>query len=105
MVKQAMNTVKLQSYSWISNTLGISDNKSNILKKKVKAGSTLGALLTELANSYPEFRKMVFSPDTGKMSDQVLVIINNRLVQYGEIMETKISDKDTIVLAPVIFGG
>jgi hypothetical protein len=100
-----MNTVRLQSYSWISNTLGLAESSSQQLRKKVKEGTTLVALLGELANNYPEFRKMVFNPETNQLSEQVLIILNNRLLQYGEITSIVLKDKDNITLAPVIFGG
>jgi molybdopterin converting factor small subunit len=100
-----MNTVRLQSYSWISNTLGIEETSTHQLREKVKEGTTLVAFLAELAGKFPEFRKMVFNPETGQLSEQVLIILNNRLIQYSEIQSIVLKDKDHITLAPVIFGG
>jgi ribonucleotide reductase beta subunit family protein with ferritin-like domain len=105
MVKEIMNTVYLQPYSWISHTLGMPEASNSILKKKVKAGTKLGAFLAEVANSYPEFQKMVFNAETSQMSEHVLVILNNKLIQYGEINELILNDQDNITLAPVLFGG
>jgi len=39
------------------------------------------------------------------MSEHVLVILNNKLIQYGEINELVLQDQDNITLAPVLFGG
>ena len=100
-----MYTVKLQLYSWISSSLGVSERGSNLLKKKVPEGTTLRAFFTELANSHPEFRKLVFDPGTGSMNDEVVIMLNNRLVQFNDTADTKISDKDTITLSPVLIGG
>jgi hypothetical protein len=102
---QPVNTILIQSYSWISNTLGIAETTTHQLKKKVKEGTTLVELLAELANVYPDFRKMVFNPETNQLSEQVLIIFNNRLIQYSEIQSIVLKDKDHVTLAPVIFGG
>jgi sulfur carrier protein ThiS len=100
-----MYTIKLQLYSWISSSLGVEEHGGNILKKKVPEGTTLRDLLTELANSNPEFCKLVFDPGTGKMNDEVVIMLNSRLVQFNNTADTKISDKDTITLSPVLVGG
>jgi hypothetical protein len=105
MIVETTITVIVQPYSWISNTLEMPDEAGSVINKKVKTGTSLNSLLVELANSYPEFRKMVFDPETGKMSEQALVILNGKLIQYGEINEIILNDKDNVTLAPVIFGG
>ena len=105
MVRQAVLTVNIQAYSWISQTLGLPENSDRIIKVKAKEGSTLDVVFTELAGTYPEFRKNVFDPENGQVSEHVLVILNNKLVQYSEIKTTSLQDQDTITLAPMIFGG
>jgi hypothetical protein len=105
MAREKMNQVILQPYSWISRTLNMPEASNSILKKKVPAGTKLGAFLAEVAGAYPEFRKMVFNPETCQMSEHVLVILNNKLIQYGEINELVLQDQDNITLAPVLFGG
>jgi molybdopterin converting factor small subunit len=100
-----MNKVRLQLYSWISPTLGMSGSGNHTLEQEINEGMTISSLLTKLADSYPEFRKLVFDPDKDELSSEVLVIINNRLLQVGEIKDTKINNNDTIILAPVLSGG
>lgn len=100
-----MSKVRLQLYSWISPTLGMPSSGNHTLEQEINDGITIGSLFTELADNYPEFRKLVFDPDKGETSSEVLVIINNRLLQIREIKETKINNNDTIILAPVLSGG
>jgi sulfur carrier protein ThiS len=100
-----MNTVQLQLYSWTSQTLGMPVCDDCILDKEVKEGTSISDLFTELAMGHPEFRKLVFNPETHEMSDQVLVILNNILLQVSEIAQTKLNNRDIITLAPVLFGG
>jgi molybdopterin converting factor small subunit len=105
MVEQALNTVKLQAYSWISTAISDSGAATQTLRKQVKPGITLYELLAELADQFPEFRKQVFNPETGQLSDQVMIIFNSRLVQVDGLKTTIINDKDSIALSPVLVGG
>ena len=105
MVEQATKTIKLQVYSWISGTMGTADNQNQTLKPKIVAGMTVHDLFAGLAERYPEFRDKVYNPGTGEFSDQVMVILNGRLVQAKEFRQTQLHDKDNLTLSPVLVGG
>lgn len=76
-----------------------------ILEKEIGEEATIRDLLTDLAFSYADFRKAIFEPDTGKVSDEVLVVLNDSLLQFTEVTEAKLNDGDTIILLPVYSGG
>jgi len=76
-----------------------------ILEKKIGEEATIGDLLADLAVSYTDFRKVVFNPDTGKVNDQVNVVLNNKLLQFPEVTEAKLNDGDSIIILPVYSGG
>jgi sulfur carrier protein ThiS len=103
--EEFMNTVQLQLYSWTSQTLGMPVCEKSILDKKVKEGTSVSDLFSELAEGHPEFRKLVFDPATLQMGDQVLVILNNTILQASEIPDTKLNNNDVLTLSPVLFGG
>ncbi len=76
-----------------------------ILEKEIGEETTIGDLLAALAVSYADFRKVVFNPDIGKVSDQVNVVLNNNLLQLPDVTEAKLSDGDSIIILPVYAGG
>ena len=76
-----------------------------ILDKDIGEGATISDLLTGLALNYPDFRKVVFNPDTGKINDQVDVVLNDTLLPLSRVTETRINDGDTIILLLVYSGG
>jgi len=76
-----------------------------ILEKEVGEGTTIGDLLAELASSYADFRKAVLNPDTGKLSDQIMIILNNSLLQGPDVTEDKLIDVDSVILIPMYTGG
>jgi sulfur carrier protein ThiS len=100
-----MNKIRIQLYSWISQTLGMPFAGDCVLDKEVKEGASISDLFSELAGDCPEFRKKVFNPETCEMSDQVLVILNDIFLPTGEIAGTKLNNLDIITLTPVMFGG
>ncbi len=76
-----------------------------ILEKEIGEETTIGDLLAALAVSYADFRKVVFNPDIGKVSDQVNVVLNNNLLQLPDVTGAKLSDGDSIIILPVYAGG
>ena len=105
MREQVKNTVKIQTYSWISSALGMPENSNGVIEKEIEDGTTLDSIFTELAGAHPEFRKLIFDPDKGQLSDQVLVIFNDRLLQLKDLKETRISPRDRVVISPILAGG
>ncbi len=100
-----MGKVRLRIPSSIADTLNEQRSDWFILEKKIGEEATIGDLLAELAVSYTDFRKVVFNPATGKVSDQVNVVLNNKLLQFPEVTEAKLNDGDSIIILPVYSGG
>ena len=105
MADPAVLNIKLQTYSWISLTLGKSAKPNRLFRKKVAAGTTLFDLFAKLAARHPDFRDKVYNPATGVINEQILVIVNNRLVQARNFRQTELYDRDTITLSIVLAGG
>ncbi len=97
--------VRLKIPSSIADTLNEQRSDWFILEKEIVEGATMGDLLTDLAFSYADFRKVVFDPDIGKVGDRVLVILNDSLLQIPDVTEVKLSDGDSVIFLPVYAGG
>ena len=100
-----MGKVRLRIPSSIADTLNEQRSDWFILEKEIGEGATMGDLLTDLAFSYADFRKVVFNPDVGKVSDRVMVILNDSLLQVTDVTETKLKDGDSVIFLPVYTGG
>ncbi len=100
-----MCKVQLKIPPWVG--IILDENSSNWvnLEREIGEGTTISSLLADLAFSYPDFRKMIFNPDVGKVSDQVNVILNDRLLQLPDLADTKLNDGDSIIILPVYAGG
>ncbi len=95
----------MQAYSWIAGALGTADRPNQTASKQLQEGATVYELFSELAGQYPDFREQVFNPETGKLTDQIMIILNGRLVQEHEMKSTRLNNKDKITLSPVLVGG
>jgi len=105
MIAETSISIRLEAYSWISSSLGMPERGRQVINKKLKTGAVLTDLLKELAGSYPEFRREVYDPERGWISDQVMVIVNHKLIQAGEFAQTWLKDHDEVNLSPVLAGG
>lgn len=100
-----MAKVRVRLPSWIARMLDAKASGWLTLEKETGEGATVNDLLMGLVSSYPGFREAVFNPDTGGLNDQISVILNNKLLNFTEVSQTKLADGDTIVLLPLYYGG
>ena len=97
--------VRLKIPPWIAIMLNEQGSGWSTLEREIVEGATIGDLLVDLSFNYTNFRKMVFNPDTGKVNKLIGVILNDRLLQLSEITNTKLNNKDTVLLLPLYAGG
>jgi len=100
-----MTTVQLRVPPWIASMLDKQGSDWYVFDKDIKEGATIGDLLTEFASTHADFRQVIFDPDVGRVSDQVLVFVNDSLLQFPEMTEAELSEGDHIILLPVYAGG
>jgi len=100
-----MGRVRLELPSWVAAMLDAKVPGWLTLGKEIGEDATIDDLLSSLVVTYPGFRQAVFNPDTGHLNDQINVVLNDRLLTFQEVTQTKLRDGDTIVLVPIYFGG
>jgi hypothetical protein len=100
-----MAKIKLKLPSWIANKLGFECPGWLTMEREVEEGTSVGDFLMGMATAYPGFREAVYSPDAGLVTEQINLVINDRLLTYREIMQTGLSDGDTLTVFPLYVGG
>ncbi len=100
-----MGKVQLKITPSLASVLRNQRSDSLILEKEIGEGTTMGDLLADLAPSYNNFRNTVFDPDTGEISEQVMIILNDSLLQFPDVAEAKLNNGDRVMLALVFVGG
>jgi MoaD family protein len=68
------------------------------------SGDTVGAVLRELAETYPDTRDQLFSSE-GELNRYVNVYLNDEDVRVLEGLETPVAAADTVVILPAMAGG
>ncbi|MFC1896988.1 MoaD/ThiS family protein [Chloroflexota bacterium] len=100
-----MSKVQLNIPPWVGIILDENTSTWFNLEKEIGEETTIDSLLTDLAFSYPDFRKTVFNPDVGKVSDQVNIVLNDNLLHSTDLTDTKLNDGDSITILPAYAGG
>ena len=67
-------------------------------------GATVGEVLNNLTNQFPDLRKQLFN-DEGKVRSFVNVYLNDEDIRYMQKEATPVKDGDTISIVPSIAGG
>ena len=73
-------------------------------KELTADGSSVGEILRELASRHPQTESQLFAPD-GELNRYVNVYLNDEDVRVLEGLETRVSDRDTLVILPAMAGG
>ncbi len=100
-----MGRVQLKITPSLASIFNASDSDWLVLEPEIGEGATIGDLFANLASTYTDFRKVVFDTDKGKVSDQVIVVLNDSLVQFSNVTEARLNDGDSVILLPVYTGG
>lgn len=69
------------------------------------AGSSFRDLLRELAKADPDFERVVFDSQGGEMRYPALAIMNDKLLEFLNGLETPLSEGDSVVFMAAYTGG
>ncbi len=75
------------------------------LEREIQDEATVCDLLRSLARSYPSFGKMLFEGETGRVSDEINLVLNHSILETPEVAETRLKNGDTLIVLPVYSGG
>ena len=67
-------------------------------------GGTVGEVLSQLADTYPELGKRLFKPDGG-LNRFVNVFVNQEDIRFLDDLDTALREGDGLLLVPAIAGG
>jgi sulfur-carrier protein len=67
-------------------------------------GTSVGEILQSVAESHPDTRQQLFSPDGG-LNRYVNVYLNDEDVRVLDGLETTVDASDTLVILPAMAGG
>ena len=74
-------------------------------EKEVAAdGSNVGEVLRVLAERHPETARQIFQED-GQLNRYVNVYLNDEDVRVLDGLDTRVGEKDTLVILPAMAGG
>ncbi len=97
--------VRIRLPSHIAKMLGVETTGWLELDREIEEGTTVRELLSILVLTRPGFRESVFNPDVGLVNEQTNVVLNEELLTFAEISETKLANNDTVALQPIYSGG
>ncbi len=78
----------------------LTDNQAAVAAE----GATVGAVLADLGQRYPDFHKRVFAAD-GALQQYVNVYVNNEDIRFLDDLDTPVADRDEVSIIPAIAGG
>ena len=98
-------TVRVEVLAGLSEVFDAREAGSIILEEKTAEGAVVGDIFGKLAAEHHAFGDTVFDAGTRKLRGYVAIVLNDRLLESLNGLDTIVKDGDVIRLFPVIAGG
>jgi molybdopterin converting factor small subunit len=100
-----MARVNVRIWASLSQLFAEEQVMPRFLDVEIEEGVSLEAFLRKLGADYPRFGAVMFEPSTGEPSDQVSVLVNDRLPDLLDGFQTRLRDADRVSLVQAYAGG
>jgi molybdopterin converting factor small subunit len=100
-----MGKIQLKIPSFFAYLMHPGTSDCFVLERDLKKETTIRDLLTNIAFINAEFRKAVFNPDEGTVSDRIDIVLNQKLLNLPSEMDIKLNAGDVVTLLPTYSGG
>lgn len=87
-----------EEFHWISDSCAL-------LEKEIEEGTTVRNFFEELSEKYSIFQERIFEREKGRISPEVVVTLNDRIIDPSELYDRILGDGDKITLLPMFSGG
>lgn len=96
---------RLEVLSGLNDGLGRKGAGPTVFEKEAEDGITVDGVIRKLAAEHQAFGEAILDLESNKISEQVAVVLNNRLLEAFEGLNTRMKDGDVLMFLPVIAGG
>ncbi len=100
-----MPRVTVEVWSYLSQLFVAGRTTRHCLEVEIEDGATLAGLVRRLADENPGFAQVMYRPDTYEPSGRVAAVVNGRLAELLDNYETKLYDRDRVILVQAYAGG
>ncbi len=100
-----MVRVRLEILPWFSGAFDDQGAGPVVFDQETEAGATVDNVIRKLAAEHRALADIILDAKTDQLSGCVAIVLNDRLLEALEGLDTSLKDGDTIRLFPVIAGG
>ena len=98
-------TIRLEVLPGLSEVFDAKEAGVIVLEEKVERGATVRDVIKKLAMEQHAFGDIVFDAENQKVNGHIVMVLNDRLLESLNGLDTIVEDGDVIRLFPVIAGG
>lgn len=98
-----MARIRLEAMAWAAEALE-HGTEHLIQEEEIEQSTTVRDLLNRLATRHKGF-DLVFDPNTQKLTEAVRVVLNGRLLELVNGLDSVLHDGDVLMLLPAYVGG
>ncbi len=96
--------IKVSFHAWQAEIFGREEGPV-IVEESVAKEATVTVLLDQLVDRYPAIKGIIVDPESGRLHDHVMIIVNHRVLDLVGGLQTPLKKGDRIHVLPYITGG
>ena len=100
-----MGEVQLEVMASLAPFFGARPSGRVVLSETIQERETVRELLNRLAGEHEGFDRMVFDTATQQLTGHVRLVLNGRLIELVEGLDTCLEDGDSLLFLPAFSGG
>jgi molybdopterin converting factor small subunit len=100
-----MPCVRLKIHAWLIQDYESDSSSFKEISLSILEDESLYQFLSRLAAKNKAFRRAIFGEKTLMIREDILVVLNGRIVQPGEFFGKNLHENDEVIFLPLLSGG
>jgi len=100
-----MPWVKLKIHAWLGRDFNGTSSSFQDLSISVSAVESMQQVISRLAKENENFRRAIFEEKANRLREDILVILNGRIINLDKLSEVVLMENDEIIFLPYLAGG
>ena len=100
-----MDHIQIVIMPWLSDAFGSEGSQRVVLGEQIDPGSSLKEVLHLLAVKYEPFGSTIFDVRSERVRNHARVVVNDRLMELLEGVDTVLKDGDQLIFLAAYSGG
>lgn len=98
-------SVTIEAVAWVTQFVGGDGTRRKVFDEAIAPGATVRRVLSQLSDSYPTLRDVLWSRPGGDLAEHIEILVNDAVLGLTHTLDSPVRDGDRITLLGQYAGG